>query len=668
MLNKFNRLDAYLEDTGEARVKIATDNELELFCKDLIPDKKYMYLHVIAMGAGDFYGCNKNGDYFPEKSLIMYHHTFEQNAKIYKEHHNKNGAQNYGNVVKSWYNPEMHRVELILAVDKAKAPDIVAKVERGEIPEVSMGCKVPYDVCSICGNKASKRNEYCEHILHELKHVYPDGRQVYMKNLQPTFFDISFVFRRADKLGLMLRKVAHEFPDDPIAHVEDVPDMEKSAVLDKAVPADAFVRKLNVGMYKMLPMLEKTETDLPPALLDRIASKYSLRDILHTFVQNLVPMKPREFTRIIVVQNGIPLNCYHEVLKGVLNALSIQKYPGGTIQTEISNLLDPFLEMRSSYGPHVVHRVTILRKSLEKNAAMPFGVPFGNHSDNFSPAAENINMQYPNKNYNYSEIPVSYNESAYNDRMARAGMLKKPINPFAVGLSLGAMYMAYRGVNSLQGVLNTLKGNKVMAGAGLAALALVGAAKSPSEKLSAWTNSVGRALKSVGFTHFVAPFIGAHLASAHYRNKFIRGEDLNSIQMFIAQNPDYLSIAAPFLIHFGSKAIRNNRQGFVNAYQHAQKIASYDIPTDVGTGDPTYINKLANFADSLAQSALAGIIFRGSGASVAGSTTGMLIDTELFNAAFKPRQPENPVIQPKQPVNSGIINNKSYKISKDGAN
>lgn len=656
MLNKFNKLDAYLEDTGEARVKIATDNELELFCKDLIPDKKYMYLHVIAMGAGDFYGCNKNGDYFPEKSLIMYHHTFEQNAKIYKEHHNKNGAQNYGNVVKSWYNPEMHRVELILAVDKAKAPDIVSKVERGEIPEVSMGCKVPYDVCSICGNKASKRNEYCEHILHELKHVYPDGRQVYMKNLQPTFFDISFVFRRADKLGLMLRKVAHEYSDDPIAHVEDVPDMEKSAVLDKAVPADAVVRKLNTGMYKLLPMLEKTETDLPPALLDRIASKYNIKDILHTFVQNLVPMKPREFTRIIIVQNGIPLSNYSDVLHGVLHALSLKKYPGGTIQTEISNLLDPFLEMRSSYGPHVVHRVIMLRKSLEKNASMPYGVSFGNHSNNFGPASENITMQYPNQSYNYSEIPVSYNESAYEDKVTRARMLRKPVNPFAIGLSLGAMYMAYRGINSLQGVLNTLTSNKAVAGTGLAALALVGANRH-TEKLSSWSNAVGKAVKSVGFTHFVAPFIGAHLASAHYRNKFIRGEDLNSVQMFIAQNPDYLSIAAPFLMHFGTKAVKSN----------FPKIASYDIPTDVGTGDPDYLNKLANFADSLAQSALAGIIFRGSGASVAGSTTGMLIDTGLFNAAFKPKNPVNPAMQPKQPVNPGIINNKSYKISKDGA-
>ena len=142
MLGKNNDLGAYLEDTGEVRVKLANINEIEQFVSNFTPDPLFMYLHVIAMGAGEFYGCNKNGDYFPEKSLIMYHHTFEQNAKIFKEHNNKPTSPNYGNVVKSWYNPTMHRVELLLAVDKAKAPDIVAKMERGEHPEVSMGCFV----------------------------------------------------------------------------------------------------------------------------------------------------------------------------------------------------------------------------------------------------------------------------------------------------------------------------------------------------------------------------------------------------------------------------------------------------------------------------------------------------------------------------------------------
>ena len=132
--------DAHDSLTGEARVKVATQNEIDQYIAEgFKPDPSYLYLHVIAMGAGEYYGCNKNGDYFPERSLKLYGKTFETNAKIYKEHDNKPYSESYGYVAREYYNPTMHRVELLLAVDKKKAPDIVLKVERGEVPEVSMG-------------------------------------------------------------------------------------------------------------------------------------------------------------------------------------------------------------------------------------------------------------------------------------------------------------------------------------------------------------------------------------------------------------------------------------------------------------------------------------------------------------------------------------------------
>ena len=92
MLGKTHDLGAYIEDTGEVRVKLANfaelskvANEMEEFIASFTPDPNFMYLHVIAMGSGEYYGCNKNGDYFPEKALIMYHHTFVQNAKVFNE-------------------------------------------------------------------------------------------------------------------------------------------------------------------------------------------------------------------------------------------------------------------------------------------------------------------------------------------------------------------------------------------------------------------------------------------------------------------------------------------------------------------------------------------------------------------------------------------------------
>lgn len=613
MLRKEHSFEAYLESTGEARVKIASANEIELFCSGLKPDPRMLYLHVIAMGAGDFYGCNKNGDYFPEKSLIMYHHTFEQNAKVFKEHDNKAHSPFYGRVVKSWYNPVMHRVELILEVDKEKAPDIVSKVERGEVPEVSMGARVPHDVCSICGNKASKKHEYCDHITKELKRVYPDGRQVYMLNLQPTFFDISFVFRRADKLGLMLKKVASAGTLNHIFDIEDT--LDKVADLDKEVPAEAVVKVLNKGMFNLLPELEETEPDLPPALLDRIASRYTLKDILHSFIHSLVPIKPREVARVIVVQNGFPLSAYDDVLSGIMHSQrGAREYPGGTYQQEIGDLLSSFMPSRSSYGPHVVKRVLVLRSAKTaseiRNPNPYYDAPY------YDPAFNNELNHYK---YNYASVPVMYDEDSYQQRKKELAnrSLREPLNPFGVALMLGAMYAAYRGVNGLDSVVKAMTSPKGIAIAGAASLAAVGAMRGNSR-----TKMAG-ILNSKAFTHYALPFVGAHLASAHYRNKYMRGEDLNGIQSFIAENPDYLSIAAPFAVHFGANKMNAVGQSFKDGIA---KAASYDY-------DDSELKKFADFADTVSQAALTGIIFKGRNASLSSAIAEQTVDGALMRHA-----------------------------------
>lgn len=621
MLSKFNTFDAYFEDTQEARVKIASEEDIKTFCDGLVPDPAFMYLHVIAMGAGDFYGCNKNGDYFPEKSLIMYHHTFEDNAKVFKEHNNKYNSPYYGKPVKSWYNPTMHRVELILAVDRAKAPDIVTKVERGEVPEVSMGARVPHDVCSICGNKASKKNEYCDHIKRELKHVYPDGRQVYMLNLQPTFFDISFVFRRADKLGLMLKKVAGEANLD---HVFD--EVEKIAEIDKQVTADAVVRVLNKGMFNILPQLEESEPDLPPALLDRIASRYTLKDILHSFLHSLVPLKPREVTRIIIIQNGMPLTDYNDVLRGVnLAQRNSLEYPGGEMQPEIPELLQPFMAARSSYGPHVVRRVLRLRHGrLSKIAGLDYVKPaFDNSLERFD--GHTFNNDVNHYKYDYSSVPVLYDERHYQERKQELARrrLREPINPFAVALSLGAMYAAYRGVSGLQNIINTATSPKAILGAGALTLATAAAIHGTGR------DKYAGIMQSKAVTHFAAPFVGAHLASAHYRNKYMRGEELNGIETFIAENPDYLSLAAPFAVHMGTRKAKQLSSAFSQGMKTAADIFSTDAIVSDSDGQ---LKKFADFADTLSQAALTGIIFKGRGASIAGSVAGASVDMQLYRS------------------------------------
>ena len=186
-----------------------TSSIAEEWSRTISPRPGKTYILVLAMGASEFYGPNRNGDAFRESELRKTYKTFETDAHVYKSHVNKDPLKSYGSVVKAFYNDQMHRVELVLEIDNYKAPDIVDKINSGESVAVSMGCKIKFDVCSICGNEAPTRAQYCSHLKNELNKIYPDGRIVCADNPNPKFFDISIVWRPADKTGYMLKKVAH---------------------------------------------------------------------------------------------------------------------------------------------------------------------------------------------------------------------------------------------------------------------------------------------------------------------------------------------------------------------------------------------------------------------------------------------------------------------------
>jgi hypothetical protein len=222
MLAKELQLDEYFRGSNglEPTVQVLdfdskVASEASEWSRRIQPTPGKTYILVLAMGASEFYGPNRNGDAFKESELLKTHKTFETNAHVYKSHVNKDPAKSYGKIVKSFYNPDMHRVELILEIDNAKAPDIVEKVNSGRSVAVSMGCKIKYDVCTICGNKAPTRAQYCTHLRNELNKIYPDGRIVAADNPNPKFFDISIVWRPADKTGYMLKKVAYSEEDGP---------------------------------------------------------------------------------------------------------------------------------------------------------------------------------------------------------------------------------------------------------------------------------------------------------------------------------------------------------------------------------------------------------------------------------------------------------------------
>jgi hypothetical protein len=179
-------------------------------------------IHMIAIGATEAYGPNRNGDGFKEACLRKYHNTFTKFARWYRNHSNKDPQKSYGIVKLSAYNERMRRVELIVALNGTKEAaarngGLVADQELEKLAKedddfgVSMACRVPFDVCSGCHNQARHRGEYCTAqtckyggLMHNITKVAADGHVLHADNPDPTYFDISKVYRPADRIAFVL--------------------------------------------------------------------------------------------------------------------------------------------------------------------------------------------------------------------------------------------------------------------------------------------------------------------------------------------------------------------------------------------------------------------------------------------------------------------------------
>lgn len=185
----------------------------------LQPKSGEEYVHVIALGAHEYYGCNRRGDAFTEDVCIKYHPTFVKNAKWYRHHIHHDPRQSFGVVKLSNYDEKYKRIDLIVALNATKkAADRnngnIADLElnalyAGEVLPVSMACVVSYDICSGCGNRAKNRTEYCDKFKcvkyggcqENLGKTFNDGHTLHVKNPDPIFFDISYVSVPADRIA-----------------------------------------------------------------------------------------------------------------------------------------------------------------------------------------------------------------------------------------------------------------------------------------------------------------------------------------------------------------------------------------------------------------------------------------------------------------------------------
>lgn len=170
----------------------------------LQPRRNETFVHLLALGDGEIVGPNRNGDFFSRDANRKYHHTFKT-AHFFRHHDNDDPAKSYGRVVEAAHNEAMGRVELVVGLDNEKCAEDLGIIEKNGFFECSMSARVPLDVCSVCRNKARTRSEYCKHASTMMGRILSDGRQVYVDNPDPTFFDISRVWRGADRVARTFR-------------------------------------------------------------------------------------------------------------------------------------------------------------------------------------------------------------------------------------------------------------------------------------------------------------------------------------------------------------------------------------------------------------------------------------------------------------------------------
>jgi len=310
----YKRLEFYPEDKNGVEMELIhpgvltktaeMSSDLNHFIKNMeIKDSK-VYVLVNALSAGEWYGPNRNGDYIAEPVLQKYHKHFEDQGHVYKHHKNKDPQTALGRILHSSYNPNMHRVELVCELDGNKDERFINRIQEGEYPAVSMGMRTPYDQCSICGHKAKRLPEYCNHLKYEMNRVYPDGRKTYAINPAAKFFDISFVIIPADATAGVMKKLASTVSARPSAELGEEFLREaalKEADLYKEVEIPAEVQSItkdpNGNILLSQPFIPKSE-------LKAMVKDASLGEACSTLMGMRIMPTPVDFQRMALYSQG----------------------------------------------------------------------------------------------------------------------------------------------------------------------------------------------------------------------------------------------------------------------------------------------------------------------------------------------------------------------------
>lgn len=407
----------------------------------LRPDPKYTFVLSNAMGNSKFFGSNSNTDWYghnPHLDFDGLTHAWEgigqdvesdrergknwpfgypcfYGATIYAHHKNTDPAlYGFGDVLFAGYNDAMQRVELVLRVNNDEAQrkghsTILDRIRRCERVDTSMGCRVPFDLCSICTDwdevkKAWKtfdpkkhahpgvailqyhrktkpirglavtKLDYCEDMQQRRGQVLPDGRKVYVYNDFPRFYDESFVWIGADRTARVMWFLQDSSSPPPAARpVTGRPSLEalleslrsKFSSMDKEIPGSM----VEASMRESDSAVEMLEPNIVPG-----GSVGDLRETLSSLAALGVVATPGEFQNLVLEPKAASAlqklgHVFDDRVSGVDDTYAVS---AELVSDKLAYAYAPFMGERSSFAPFLAARLDRPARKVASRRSVPY--------------------------------------------------------------------------------------------------------------------------------------------------------------------------------------------------------------------------------------------------------------------------------------------------------
>lgn len=290
---------------------VSTVNELKTASE--VDPEEFVFFRCRSIDAGGFekngndlslHGFNDNGDYFSVEELLKPRlfstrdgeeknvHAFETfvGKLFFTNHKNDDVSEGKGMIINSYYDLEDHCVYCDIMVDAIANPELARAIKQGYLKDVSMGCAVEWSECSICGNKASNVNEYCEHIKAS------KGRKLSQKDVYEINHDLKFIEISAVTEGAFKNCTIDEIlsQDEILKTVEEMHQAYDAVPLKVAFQTIENCKKsladiLSAGVNKISSM--KNSKIIIEASEEHLGKLYKSLDLIREVIMEMIKLE-----------------------------------------------------------------------------------------------------------------------------------------------------------------------------------------------------------------------------------------------------------------------------------------------------------------------------------------------------------------------------------------